>query len=121
MKNCAEFGAVVYIWEVQSVPVECLPIAEADDKDSFAVLGNKRLGVDDARGHRISKLIPESPQNDLKSSSPIMTPQILNVLQQEGSRAFGSNNPRDIKKQCSLSFIKKAVQPTQTVLLANSR
>ena len=73
------------------------------------MLGPEVLAIDDLREDIIPEL-HERALDDPKGAALVMGQEVLDVLKQEGLWTLGLQDAADVKEQCALCFIRKAMR-----------
>src|SRR5690606_22886384 len=121
MKDGCKTGSVADFGEIHiEIKIEPCGGIEAHQENAFAVLRHYRPRVEDLPGHFVPELIPQHVEDDTHRAAPIMTHEVLDVLQKERAGPVNPEDLRYVKEESALSLIRKPVRPSQGILLGNA-
>src|SRR4051812_37512451 len=97
-RTSSQFGHI----SEQALPVETDVLAETDQQNPLAPLGNEAPSIHNHRMDRITELVLEHVHDYTERIALIVTEQVLDVLKKEGFGLLLSDNALDIEEKCSL-------------------
>ena len=80
------------------------------------MLRHKMRRINDPGFQRVAQFVRQSPADHFKCAALIMAFEVLDVLQQKGLRPVMHQDPQHVKKQRTLRFVKKPMQPPERIL-----
>ncbi len=115
-EDAAELGAVGGELRELEIP----PLAEADDEDAFAVLGDDALRVDDLVIDGVAERFGEGAVDDLEGLAAVVALEVLDVLQDERGGAVEVEDVGDGEEKVALLHVLEAVLAAEAQLLRHT-
>jgi len=103
------------VWEAERVG-----LAEADEEDAFAVLGEPVAGVDDAGVDVIAEVFGEGAVDDGEGAALVVAFEVLDVFEDEGGGLVVFDDAGDFEEEIALADIFEAVGAAEGVFLADA-
>ncbi len=94
-------------------------LAEADEEDAFAVLGEPVAGVDDAGVDVIAEVFGERAVDDGEGAALVVAGEVFDVFEDEGGGLVVLDDACDFEEEIALADVIEAVGSAEGVFLAD--
>lgn len=121
VEDRGEARALVRVRKHDGAPIERLSDigSDSDDEDTFSMLREEPLGIDDLPRDVVAKLLDQRTADHLEGPTPIVRGKILHVLEHERLRLLCGDDPLDVEEKRALGLAFETMLPAKRVLLGD--